>query len=445
MKLKIYNKKAPLATFEALNQRNLEDLLQDGKIYNKGLYTLLSDTLTRYENVQNTVNFTANTFNPINYFSLILPKIDSEMLETVDSARLFEKTHGENEVSLLDFSDYNIDLNDTKVVDKFNTTNIESTLGDVIDIAEDSCLDLLKGFDDSKIIKPVENKGQMNLCDFTLGEKELDFKENRFSMGGKTTNFGRSTNDNIQLKTGRKSSNILASKNQNNLKSSGKSTPFIDFSRYKKDNKKMNKLKKQYSDISSRTKTPPPSHPANGKRRSTGQFLSPPPILNNYSSIGITFNAVFNQEQNFQSNNTTGNVTPLKFGKQKSRNELPGKVKTTFQKIDEWKKNEEKSISSAQKMRFNSKSPIFMRLKHKNKSKTKSKSPLNGKTKKRKRSNEGNRSQFILTEKSKKLLASKPTRATIPSNYHQQLIKLIDGYSSNYDFSDSSNFSFIIF
>ena len=43
-----------------------------------------------------------------------------------------------------------------------------------------------------------------------------------------------------------------------------------------------------------------------------------------------------------------------------------------------------------------------------------------------------------LTKTTKRLLSSKPTRETVPSKHHPQLIKLIDGIGSEFDFSETS-------
>lgn len=442
MKIKIYNKKAPLATFEALNQRNLEEMLHDGKIYNSGLNKVLSETLKKYENVQNTVNFTSKNFNPIEYFTLIFPRFDSEV--AIDSARLFEQENNpEVEVSLLDFSDYNINLNESNVVNKFNST-ANHTLGDVIDFPEDSCLDLLKDMDDE--IREItvegcnEENGEIDLCDFTLGPRKFDLKENRRSTGHKRANFGRGKEkDNIYLKLGRKTVNVLSSKNQNKPKGKDeKSAPFLDFSRYKKDQNKL--LKKQKSMYHTRNKTPNPGgyHHTQGDRRSAGNFLSPPPQVSNCSSMGIAYNSVFQRDKKKFYSNTDGNVTPMKFGKKKSKKDMKkkGKVCYTQEGGRSCKANSDDQGLNVQKIRFTSKSPIFMKLRNRNnKNKKKSRSPMCGRPKIY--YNEFKK-KFTLNEKSKRLLASKPTRASIPSKFHQQLIKLIDGFGSKFDFSDSS-------
>lgn len=464
MKIKIYNKKTPLSTFEALNQRGLEELLQDGKVYKKGMSNVLSETLKRYENLQNSVNFDTNPFTPTDHFKLLLPKLSSsDIVEALDSARLFTlKENEKNEVSLLDFSDYNIDLNDPNVVNKFNkeVTETNRTLGEVIDFPEDSCIDLLKDIDMGiKVLKEenreFDDEKKINLCEFNLfGEKDnrkFESKENRFSAGStnnKYTKFGRKS-DHISLKNGRKSANILSTKNENSrLKDSSSISSAFGEALKQRNNiqRKILENKKRRNNDYFRTKTPTPIGSSTQEigSRNGKQFLSPPPIINNFSSVGISFNSVFPKNNIPSGNNTNGNVTPMKFGKSDSKTKN-NKFKKSYTTLEDWRNHtqEGKKLKDDDEVRgFNSKSPIFMKLKQKNKSSKKkngnsSKSPFCGRRSPQTRESDNLKKYFNLNEKSKKLLASKPTRSTIPSKYHQHLIKLIDGFGSKFDFSDS--------
>lgn len=473
MKIKIYNKKAPLSTFEALNQRSLEEMVQSGSVYNKGLTNVLSETLKRYENLQNAVDFTLSNFNPRNYFTLKLPELDAAgVLQKMDSAKMFQSKDSENDVSLLDFSDYNIDLRDIKVVNKFNERKrhetIESendaTLGEIIDLPDDSCLNLLEDVNsESKTNRNFKKEiskrfSNSDLCEFKLFQKKSlkELKENKETNNEAhttaTSQFGRHINDSSSVRS-RKSSNVLTSKNMAKYKNSGIMTPLLEYN--KQGSKQKSGFRGTYDSSSmtnsqvhyyTRTKTPNPMTQNQQQRlnKSGQHFLSP--SVNGAGGSRLPFGSCFKTAQDFKSrltsNCNSGARTPIKFGKSMSKKELNGinnDMSSRAGMSSRKKNNRIEAISyngSGQKMRFSSKSPLFARLK-KNVQNSNRKSKAKYGIRERGIGRESPKRQFLLSESSKRLLAMKPSRSTIPARYHQQLIKLIDGYGSKFDFSGS--------
>lgn len=473
MKIKIYNKKAPLAIFQTLNQKRLDEMIQSGIVYNKGLTGVLSESLKQYENLQNAVNFDLLNFNPKKYFKLELPELKPIVLEKVESNTL-ENKDSDNDVSLLDFSDYNIDLRDIKVINKFNArrrdetieSESDATLGEIIDISDENCINLLEGVNEeapnpNNLINVNPKKFcNSDLHDFKLFRKksENQLKENREIINDAHAHrtmhqFGRNCFDFSSIRS-RKSSDILTSKNMGQYKNSGVMTPLME---YKRNIRKNNLNIKESYDASecsnsqmqyySRTKNPNPTSQINNERlnKSSQQFLSPAINGENKLPFGECFKTGRDFKSRLTSNCNSGARTPIKFGKSASRkdlNAMKSEIKSVAGLSSRKKKNRNEYLNcfgSGQKMRFSSKSPLFAKLR---------KNILKSNKKERSKSGYGNhkivrendKKYFSLSDSSKNLLATKPSRSTIPAKYHQQLIKLIDGYGSNFDFSDSRKF-----